>query len=478
MKQTKKLIYSFILFSFLTLGFYKTGFISCKSGISFDLTHLKNKKNIIPVLIIGSGPAGLTSAIYSSRLGYPTYLVRGGMPGGQLTQTTYIENWPGEKKILGPELMEHQEKQAQDLGATFIQGKVEFVDLSRWPFEVKTSEDQTFNALSIIVSTGATPRTLGIPGEKEYWGKGVTTCAVCDAPFYKGKNVVVIGGGDSATEQALQLSPHVKHVEVLVRRDQMRASKAMQDNIAKLDNVSVSFNKAPKEIIGDGSHVTGIKVFDSKENKEISIPIDGVFLAIGHEPNTKIFKGQLEMNSGGYLELKGRSQKTSVKGVFAAGDVEDHVYRQAIIAAGSGSKAALDADFFLQSIGVNAEVLKSIKSEVYEPEVDSEVVISEVHLKHQLEELTKKNNLVIADFYGTQCPPCKMMMPVFESLSKKFANKVAFVKVDTAKAEELVHELKIIKIPCFVVYKNGQVVDKRYGVIDKKEMESWINSFI
>jgi thioredoxin reductase (NADPH) len=474
--KIKSVVFVFTGAIFLLLGFYKTGFVSCSPSLSFDLNKLKGLNNIVPVVIIGSGPAGLTAAIYSSRLGYPTYLISGLMPGGQLTQTSYIENWPGEKRILGQTLMDNMHYHSKDLGVTFISEKVEKIDLGSWPFKINIGDEFTLNALAIIISTGATPRTLNIPGEKEYFGKGVTTCAVCDAPFYKDKDVIVIGGGDSAAEQALQLSSYVKHVEILVRKDKMRASKAMQNNISKLDNVSVSYNKDLREIIGDGTHVTGVKIYDNKNDKTSSEPISGVFLAIGHLPNTQLVKGQLNTDSQGYITLKERSQKTSVPGVFAAGDVEDHTYRQAIVASGSGSKAALDADMFLQHIGVNTEFVAKLKNRLFFPESMASLKIEQIKTVSEFEDVLKKNDLVVFDFYGNQCPPCKAMMPVFESVAKKLQSKAVFVKVNTDVSSELVEKLRIVKVPCFLIYEKQELVARKYGILDKKDFVKWVES--
>ena len=475
-KPISKIFITTALLSIFLFAFHKTGFICCNPAVNFDLNRIKALDNLTPVVVIGSGPAGLTAALYSSRLGYPTFLISGSMPGGQLTQTSYIENRPGEKKILGSELMEKMENQAKNLGVTFLNDKVDSVDLSNWPFKLKLSDGTSLNALSIIVATGATPRVLEVPGEREFYGKGVTTCAVCDAPFYKGKNVFVIGGGDAAAEQALQLSPYAKHVEILVRKETMRASKAMQNYIAKLDNVSISYNKEIKEILGD-KIVTGVVLYDSKSKETTKLPIDGIFLAVGHDPNTQLFQSQLDMDQVGYIKLKNRSQKTSVKGVFAAGDVEDHVYRQAIVAAGSGSRAALDLDFFLQSIGVNSEIIKNIEPNIYTKELDVAVSLGEIHTKKQLDDIVSKNKPVIFDFYGDFCPPCKAMMPIFEETSRKFADKVSFIKVNTTNSEELTQNLKVIKIPCFVVFKDGSEVDRKYGKMEKADLYNWIKSF-
>lgn len=451
--------------------FYKPGVINCKGGHSYDLSRLNKIENLYPVVVLGSGPAGLSSAIYTSRAGYNTLVLEGNLPGGQLTQTSYVENWPGEKKILGSKLIDDLKQQAASFGAKFLNDRADAVNLKKWPFEVMTADGPKIYALSVVVATGANPRTLGIPGEKEYWGRGVTTCAICDAPFYKGRNVIVVGGGDSAAEEAMQLATHAKSIEVLVRKDKMRASKAMQDNVAKLPNVSISYNKEIKKIIGDNNHVTGVDVYDNKSKETSSVPIDGVFLAIGHVPNTQIFKDQLNLNLDGYIDVKNRSQKTSIKGVFAAGDVEDFTYRQGGVASGSGIKAALDAEDFLKEIGITPEILKSIKP--FDPTVKRSVKeLTVLSNKADLEKFVKGSNVVI-DFYGDTCPPCKKMMPIFEELAAEIDN-VKFAKFNIASDDLVADELEIVKIPCFVVYKNGQFADKRYGAVDKKRLHDWI----
>jgi len=341
--------------------------LSCSKikNVDYNLENVLKVENIIPVAVIGSGPAGLTAGIYATRLGFKTLIFEGSTPGGQLTGTTYVENWPGSKKILGPQLMQNMREHVYDLNVSFLQDSIVKVNFDVWPFEIWTHDNKKFNALSIIIATGSKPKTLQIPGEQEYWGKGVTTCAICDAPFYKGKEVVVVGGGDSAIEKALQLAPHVKLVTMLVRKDSFRASKAMQDRLKQINNIKVFYNQEVKNIYGDSEHVNAIELFDNKTKQLSKMSIDGFFLAIGHEPNTDLFKGKISLDELGYIKLDGRSQKTSVSGVFSAGDVDDHIYMQAVSSAGEGSKAAIDASNFLQSIGFTADVAKTVESKNY-----------------------------------------------------------------------------------------------------------------
>jgi thioredoxin reductase (NADPH) len=303
-------------------------------------------------VIIGSGPAGLTAAIYASRAGLQPLLYEGMEPGGQLTTTTEVENFPGYPEgVTGPVLMEDIKKQALRFNAEIRSGLIEKVDFSKRPFLLIDDEGREIEAETIIIATGASAKWLGIPGEKEYSGFGVSACATCDGYFYRGKVVAVIGGGDTAAEEATYLAKLASKVYLVHRRDQLRASKAMQQKVFNTPNIEVVWNAIPKEIIGEtrgfGKAVTGLVVIDKNTGEEKTLKVDGVFVAIGHKPNTDIFKGQLELDEAGYIITQPKSTRTSVPGVFAAGDVQDPVYRQAITAAGSGCMAALDAERFL-----------------------------------------------------------------------------------------------------------------------------------
>lgn len=321
-------------------------------SLTIDSSLITDKRSVKHVVIIGSGPAGCTAAQYCASAGFDTLVLEGPLPGGQLTETSFVENWPGIKKERGITIMDGQRQQAHDAGANFSDETVVSVDVTRWPFVVTTNDGKTIQALALILATGSQPRTLGIEGEKAYWGYGVSTCAVCDARRFVDKNVVVVGGGDSAVEQALQLSLYARSVTILVRGAAMRARWSMQNKLVQLSNVHIEYNKEITHIYGQDSadedkEVIAIDIYDNVTQKTQQCAIDGVFLAIGHTPRSQLVHEQVDCDEQGYIKLSDRSQATSVPGVFAAGEVADSVYRQAAVANGDGCKAAIDAVRFL-----------------------------------------------------------------------------------------------------------------------------------
>jgi thioredoxin reductase (NADPH) len=299
------------------------------------------------VVIIGSGPAGLTAALYTARAGLKPVVVEGLLAGGQLMQTTEVENYPGfPDGIMGPELMEKFKKQAERFGATFVAGDAGSVDFSGPPFTI-TTDEETLTANAVIVATGASPKTLGVPGEKEYAGRGVSYCATCDGFFFRNQEIVVVGGGDTAMEEANFLTRFGARVTVVHRRDAFRASKIMAQRLLANPKVRVLWDSAVAEVRGNGERVLSVVVQNVKSGATSVEPCGGFFVAIGHTPNTALFATLLPMNAEGYLTLDGHSSYTNIDGVFAAGDVHDHVYRQAVTAAGAGCRAAIDCERWL-----------------------------------------------------------------------------------------------------------------------------------
>ncbi len=310
----------------------------------------------IECLIIGSGPAGYTAAIYAARADLKPVVYQGMQPGGQLTATTEVDNFPGYPNgIMGPELMLDLQRQAERFGSDLRWGVITEADFSQRPFKLKTDDGKSLLAESVIIATGATARYLGLESEVRYNGHGVSACATCDGFFYRGQNVAVVGGGDTAAEEATYLAKMTKKVYLIVRRDELRASKAMQHRVLTTPNIEVLWNHTTLEVLGDGKVVTGALLENTKTKEQKQIEIQGFFVAIGHTPNTNIFKGQINLDANGYIKTISGTTQTNIPGVFAAGDVQDHVFRQAITAAGTGCMAAIEAERFLASSKAEAE---------------------------------------------------------------------------------------------------------------------------
>lgn len=304
-------------------------------------------------LIIGSGPAGYTAAIYASRAGLNPVLYQGIQPGGQLTITTEVENYPGYPNgVQGPEMMVDFENQAKRMGADIRYGLATKVDFSARPLKVEIDEEKWIETDALIISTGASAKWLGIESEQRLNGYGVSACAVCDGFFFKGKEVAIVGAGDTAAEEALYLSKICSRVHMIVRRNEMRASKVMQDRVINTTNIKIYWNSETDEILGD-KKVEGMRIRNNQTGDKQEIALDAFFVAIGHKPNSDIFKGWLDMDEAGYIKTIPGTSKTNVEGVFAAGDVQDKVYRQAVTAAGSGCMAALDAERYLSEKGLH-----------------------------------------------------------------------------------------------------------------------------
>ncbi|HMU72780.1 MAG TPA: thioredoxin-disulfide reductase [Ferruginibacter sp.] len=304
-------------------------------------------------LIIGSGPAGYTAAIYASRAGLNPVLYQGIQPGGQLTITTEVENYPGYPDgIQGPDMMVHFENQARRMGADIRYGLATKVDFSVRPLKVEIDEEKWIEADSVIISTGASAKWLGIESEQRLNGYGVSACAVCDGFFFKGKEVAIVGAGDTAAEEALYLSKICSKVHMIVRRDEMRASKVMQERVKNTANINIYWNSETEEVVGE-KNVSAVRIRNNKSGAVQEIPVSAFFVAIGHQPNSDIFKTWLDMDEAGYIKTVPGTSRTNIEGVFAAGDVQDKVYRQAVTAAGSGCMAALDAERYLGEKGLH-----------------------------------------------------------------------------------------------------------------------------
>src|SRR5476649_4862 len=320
-----------------------------KSYFCFSFFKQMSENNEhVKCLIIGSGPAGYTAAIYASRADLKPVMYTGLLAGGQLTQTTDVENYPGYPNgIMGPEMMEDFRKQAERLGTDIRFGYVSSVDFSSLPHKVVVDESKTILADTVIISTGASAKWLGLASEQKYSGFGVSACAVCDGFFFKNQDVAIVGAGDTAAEEATYLAKLCRKVYMIVRRDEFRASKAMMHRVLHTENIEILYNTEKQEIVGDGQVVTGVRILNNKTQQERLLDVTGFFVAIGHHPNTDIFKGQIHMDETGYIITHPDSTQTNVEGVFACGDAQDRIYRQAVTAAGTGCMAALEAERYL-----------------------------------------------------------------------------------------------------------------------------------
>jgi len=459
---------------------------SClNSKDEFDVDKILGSENIVDVMIIGSGPAGLSAAMHGARSRLKTVVI--GEDMGQPERTTWVENYPGVfPKVLGPELVKSMKKQAESFGAEFVLDKVTNIDFSSWPYKVETEGGKTFNALTVIVATGVSPRNLNVPGEQEYsHGKGVSSCAICDGPFYTGEDVVVVGGGDSAVEEAIQLAnAGVKKVTVLVRSYKMRAIPIMQEHLEGYPNIFVKYNTKVKEILGDGNQVTGVTLYDTIAEEEYLLPVSGVFLAIGSEPNTDLVKDAVDLDARGFILMQERKQKTSLPAVFAAGDLESGRNRQIIIAAAAGVQAGIDAfNFLTEVVGLNTKARKKLKKFYFNPEVTfnfvSEVEVQKIENMQSFEKQVLQSKIpVVVDVYTEHCPSCIKMLPAFNAVAKDFHKRVKLFKVDGGQASDIAQKYSIQRVPCILVFKDGKLIDRHNKAMTRKELSELIEGVL
>ncbi len=433
-----------------------------------------------PVVILGSGVAALTSAVYLARAGLPPVVITGLSVGGTITQSHNVQNWPGEMSISGVELGDRVKKQAEQNGAILVSEIVLAVDLSKRPFLITTkpifgSSEQLkqYKAHSIIIALGATPNLLNIPGEmgKEgYWSRGVYSCAVCDGSTYKDKVVAVVGGGDSALIEAQYLSNLAEKVHIFVRRDEFRTvEKERMNEVLSRPNVQVHYKTVIKEIKGDGQKVTHLVVRNPSTDKMFEVPVDALFLAIGARPNTDLFHSQLELDSAGYIVLK-KHQQTSIEGVYAIGDVCDPEFKQAISAAGDAAKAALQAQKYIASAVPSSE--KSGVVNIVEKKQEVKKVIEVASKEHFERELREANSIVFVDFYATFCGPCRMFGPQYEMWAKEYGSKIKFLKVNSEVGRELFNQYQIQVVPTLLIFdEKGNVIRKSSGMKEIVDLE-------
>jgi len=467
------------------------------SQSTFDTSQVIFDADTYPAVVLGGGVGGMTASLYLAMANVKTLMVQGSMPGGLLTQSLSVRNWPSELESTGLAITDKLLAQVRKHGVTIKAEQATGIDTSSWPYTVTLAEvaepsrTRKVKALSIIVAMGAASNYLNIPGEKEYWSKGVTNCAVCEGALYKGKVVCVVGGGNSAVEEAHYLAGLARKVFVFVRRDTLRATDNRKDELLSLPNVEIVYERSLRKILGDGNKVTEVVVANSRTGEEKTYPMDGVFLAIGFTPNTALFKNVLSVTDRGYIALT-HDQQTSMPGIFAVGDIVDPQYKQAVTAAGDGCRSALQAYDFLTKAGyrpgssapdeatVKHHVEKSVAvSTPSVPEEEESAVAADskkvehayapgaVHEMRSTQEMTtlieEASLPIVIDFYATWCGPCRTIAPLYKKLADKYKGKVLFLKVNIDNLGGIATSYRIQGVPTFVFMKSGSEQDRVIG---------------
>ncbi|XP_004249259.1 thioredoxin reductase NTRC [Solanum lycopersicum] len=442
------------------------------------------------LVIIGSGPAGYTAAIYAARANLKPVVFEGfqagGVPGGQLMTTTEVENFPGfPEGITGPDLMDRMRRQAERWGAELYQEDVEFIDVKNAPFTVHSSERKV-KCHSIIVATGANARRLGLPREDEFWSRGISACAICDgaSPLFKGQVLAVVGGGDTATEEAIYLTKYARHVHLLVRKDQLRASRAMQDRVFNNPNITVHFNTETVDVVSNPKgQMSGILIRKADTQEESVLEAKGLFYGIGHSPNSQLLEGQVELDNSGYILVKEGTANTSVEGVFAAGDVQDHEWRQAITAAGSGCVAALSVERYLTSKNLLLEFhqppTEEVKKELSEKDVQEgfDITLTKHKGQYALRKLYHESPRLMCVLYTSPtCGPCRTLKPILSKVIDEFDKDVHLVEIDITEDPEIAEAAGIMGTPCVQFFKNKEMLRTVSGVKMKREYREFIEA--
>ncbi|MBK4732644.1 thioredoxin-disulfide reductase [Oxynema sp. CENA135] len=449
--------------------------------------------NVENLVIIGSGPAGFTAAIYAARANLKPVVFEGyqmgGLPGGQLMTTTEVENFPGfPEGITGPKLMERMKAQAERWGAELYTEDVTSVDLSQRPFTVR-SEEREFKTHSIVIATGATAKRLHLPNEDKFWNNGISACAICDgaSPIFKNVELAVIGGGDTAAEESVYLTKYASHVHLLVRRDEMRASKAMQDRVLRNPKLTVHWNTEAVGVFGqEGGQMEGVEIVNNQTGEKSQLKVRGLFYAIGHTPNTQIFKGQIDLDEKGYIVTKPDSVETNVTGVYAVGDVQDHEFRQAVTAAGSGCMGAMLAERWLAEEGLAQEFHQTEESEKPpEPEkevqADTEATFNPEETRHVGSYALRKlyhesDRLLMVKYVSPTCGPCHTLKPILNKVVDEFEGRIHFVEIDIEQDPEIADNAGVTGTPTIQFFKDKGLVGQMRGVKQKSEYRQMIET--
>ncbi len=457
------------------------------------IKNIMTNPTVENLVIIGSGPAGYTAAIYAGRANLKPVVFEGfeagGLPGGQLMTTTEVENFPGfPAGVTGPQLMDKMKAQAERWGAELYTEDVISVDLSQRPFTVRSSERE-LKTNSIVIATGATAKRLGLPSEHTFWSRGISACAICDGatPIFHGAELAVIGAGDSAAEEAIYLTKYGDTVSLLVRSDTMRASKAMQDRVLSNSKIKVHWNTEAVDIFGDDKHMQGIKVRNNQTGEESNLSAKGLFYAIGHTPNTSLFQGQLELDDVGYVVTKGNSVETSVEGVYAVGDVQDHEFRQAITAAGSGCMGAMLAERWLSAQGLLQEFSQKPENNELKPQeeektaADTEEDFDINNTRHIGGYALRKifhdgDRPLMVKYISPGCGPCHTLKPILNKVVDEFDGKIHFVEIDIDKDREIAEQANVTGTPTVQIFKDKELLQELKGVKQKSQYRQLLES--
>jgi len=447
------------------------------------------------VVIIGSGPAGYTAAIYAARANLKPFVFEGfqagGLPGGQLMTTTEVENFPGfPEGIQGPELMDLMKAQALRWGAELVTEDVTAVDLSRRPFVIR-SEEREVLAHSLVIATGATAKRLCLPSEEKFWSRGISACAICDGatPIFRSAELAVVGGGDSAAEESIYLTKYGSHVHLLVRGEQMRASKAMQDRVFNNPKITVHWNTEVVDVFGEENHMKGVHIKNNKTGEAGELHVRGLFYAIGHTPNTALFKGKLELDEVGYIVTHNGTVETSVEGVFAAGDVQDHEFRQAITAAGSGCMAAMLAERWLSSRNLIQEFHQAAEAEseaqpaAHKTEAEEAAEFDPDALRHSggyaLRKLFHESDrLLVVKYVSPTCGPCHTLKPILDRVVEEFDGKLHLVEIDITADPDIAETAGVVSTPTIQFFKNQELIEQMVGIKPKSQYREKIASLV
>ncbi|ACK66358.1 thioredoxin reductase [Rippkaea orientalis PCC 8801] len=449
------------------------------------------------LVIIGSGPAGYTAAIYAGRAKLKPFLFEGlkagGIRGGQLMTTTEVENFPGfPEGITGPDLMDRMRAQAERWGAQCYTEDVVEVDLRQRPFKIRSTEQEVY-AHSLIIATGATARRLGIASEQEFWSRGISACAICDGatPLFKDEELAIVGGGDTACEEALYLTKYGSHIHVLVRREEMRAGKIMQNRVLDHPNITVHWNTEILDGIAKGGKLVGLTTRNTQTGETGELAVKGLFYAIGHTPNTELFKGQIELDEEGYILVKPGTVETNVEGVFAAGDVQDSNYRQAVTAAGTGCMAALVAERWLSHNNLIQEDQQTPEKEEYEYKdesgtglvADTEETFDISKTRHvggyALRKLFHESDrLILVKYVSPVCGPCHTLKPILNKVVEEYDGRIHYVEIDIEADPEIAKNAMVTGTPTVQFFKDKEIVEQLLGVKQKSQYRQVIDKYV